>query len=361
MDKDSPRYGSRDDDDSRLFSDEPPERDDSRQSDRGGSYGSRLFDDDRDTSSSDAPGGKRGGLFSSGRERSSLDDLKPSRYDSDPAASDTPSSREGGGFRSGAGFGRGLEREPPSGSSWSGNESKGRNPLLPGDTGERSERRFSWEKDEPADPAPRPEADRDYTAERAGVVSSRLDRLSSGMRQRLSERSYDHDRGAEGAGYADLPPARDYEPARRPAYDPPPRDERAYRAEPPVADSYIPPEQPPQYRDYDDTPYRGAHARELADVDQRYAREYQYDAEDPAGRQAGYREYDEDDYQEFDQPYEEYQPKSRGPFLILGSLIGVAVIGAGLFYIYQQGLGDSREAPIPVVEGDDAPVKVVPD
>ena len=360
MDKDSPRYGSRDDEDSRLFTDEPPERTESRQSD---GYGSRLFDDEDDAPPSASD--RRGGLYSPDRGSSKLP-----RYDADASGDDRPrdsfttsSSREGSGFRSGAGFGRGLERDAAGSSepSWPGDDTTGRNPLLPDDGAGRSERRFSWEKDEPSDPAPQAEPGRDYTAERAGIVSSRLDRLSSGMRQRLSERSYETDRDAQGSSYAEAPPVQDYDPAPRPAYDPPPRDERVYRDEPQVEDSYIPPEEPAQYQGYDDAPYRGAHARELADVDERYAREYQYDAEETDGRQADYRDFDDEDYQQFEQPYGDYQPKSKAPFLIVGSLIGVAVIGAGLFYIYQQGVGETTGGDIPVVVIDDAPIKVKPD
>ena len=373
MDKDSPRYGSRDDEDSRLFTDEPPERTESRAA---GSYGSRRVDDDASASTSAPP--RRGGLFSPDRDESDLP-----RYDADAVGAEhsrdsfsTPPSREGRGFRSAAGFDRGLEREesvPPSGSSWT-DEAGARDPLLADSGQSRPGRRFSWEKDEPSDTAPQGDAGRDYTAERAGIVSSRLDRLSSGMRQRLTERSYDTERDVPDPGYAESAPAPDYEtaprpsydPATRPAYDPPPheafnepvRDGQGYHQDPRTEDSYIPPEESGRYQGYDDAPYRGAHARELADVDDRYAREYQYDAEDPAGGQADYRDFDDEDYQQFEQPYGDYQPKSRAPFLIIGSLIGVAVIGGGLFYLYQQGAGDGSVGEIPVVETQEGPVKV---
>ncbi len=234
-----------------------------------------------------------------------------------------------------------------------------RNPLLKSET---AMRRFSWEDPEPEPPAAAPSAPvRDYETPRYEPRNPRLDDLSAPRSEPPAPPAYGSDRVEDNRYRAPAAPAA----PRAPAPYPPPERYGGHQE-----NNYAEPQyQADDQRGYDgyaDPNFQGAHSRELADVDQDYAREYHYNPEG-ADLRHGYGDYDPD-YQQFEQPYGEYeQPsKRRGPFLLIGSLVGVAVIAGGLVFAWQA-LNTSNEPKIPVITLDDtndvklpAPVEPTP-
>jgi hypothetical protein len=106
--------------------------------------------------------------------------------------------------------------------------------------------------------------------------------------------------------------------------------------------------------------YEGFHARELAGVDDDYAREYEYTDESVDFRRAEPSGFDE--FTQYDDQYAEYptERRRRGPFLLLGSLIGVAAIAGGLILVYKQGVREGQQDQVPVVEAPADPARVEP-
>jgi len=359
MDKDTPRYGSRDEDDSQRNPDESPF--DDERTERRGFMPPRYSDDENGAGSTRKSAGSYGRPedepTSSYRSRlSSLDGLRSSKYGSDDLATpdrDSYSSslpRDTDNYQSDDGFDTDRPRYRSRLSSTFGDRDKApRNPLLRSDP---SERKFSWEQDTPS-ALTRSQPDRETDNSRYGSSRSRLDELTARRAERAPR---------PGFGSDDVDDTGRYDAAARPPplIRPPGRDSE-YQAEPPPRhrDSYFPAEQEPDYDAYEEGPYQGAHARELADVDDRYAREYQYDADGGELRQ-NYGDFDQD-FPQYDQPYEERpQKRRRGPFLLLGSLVGVAVIAGGLIFVYQQGLREGQTDTVPVITADEQQIKVKP-
>ncbi len=352
MDNDTPRYGSRNDDDGRRYSDDPKpaaERDD-----RPSFMDRSTYDDGTgtpgDAASGDPPAARPGGL----------EGLRPSRFDDDDDGArsrETYSSapiRDNGSSR--ADRSHETERYKPGTAPASPFASSDgtNNPLLKPET---STRRFSWEDTEPAKPASRPNTPvRDYEPPRYEPRQPRLDNIAE-PNPEPPQPNYGSERYADTGYRAPPPPAQDYGRRPEPAYQPP-EPPRGYDDTRYDAGEYVDPRQ--GYEPYEAAAYQGAHSRELADVDQDYAREYQYAAE-PLDPRQGYPEYDQD-YPQYEQPYGEYPPqkKRRGPFLLLGSLIGVAVIAGGLIFAYQE-LNGTSEPTVPTVAIDENPTKIEPE
>ena len=354
MANDTPRYGSRNDDEARRYSDDAETTDEqrTRPSFLDSSYADEPEVADRSSYSSD-PYERRTGT-QSGR-LSSLEGLRPSRYDNDDTAAparDTYSSsplRDNGAERTDAPAD--IDRFKPSTSSFGTQDGGQRNPLLKPNT---AMRRFSWEEDDTPKPAERTAAPlRDYEPPRYESRNPRLDEMSPDP----ETPSYSSDRNSDARyrtpapGYTSRAQAPDAAAERQYGYG-------DNYASTPYADAPYD-DAPRDYDAYDDTPYQGAHARELADVDQEYAREYQYDADGAESRHT-YGDYDPE-FQHYEQPYGEHQRprRRRGPFLLVGSLVGVAVIAGGLIFAYQA-LQGGDEKTIPVVTVDETPIKVEP-
>lgn len=417
MDNDTPRYGSRHEDDApRRQTDDPPaseERisrpsflDTPRDDDTEGSSFARNTDESRPA---------RNSFRSDQGAYGDLESLRPSRAISEPPtrterpASErspygAPPARDNGGygFDSDSDDDRGSFRPSTStASSFDRSEQDSSNPLLrsepPEPRKEPSSHRFSWEDPETERPAPRQTyaTERDYEPPRHSARNSRLDRLNARADarprseygadrgyeptsrsappayepsatpsyERPSDTGYDrpadtgYDRPIE-SGY-DRPTEPSYERPAEPAYQPPARA-RGYNDAPQnyQTDDYYDADQQRGYEPYEAAAYQGAHARELADVDETYARDYRYQSEDAEFRQ-GYDEYGED-FQQYDDPYDQPpQKRKRGPFLLLGSLVAVAAIAGGLIFFYQS-TQSGNEPEIPVVTTNEEPVKIEP-
>ena len=151
---------------------------------------------------------------------------------------------------------------------------------------------------------------------------------------------------------------RSTEPQWRPPQPVPPRE--GYRRDVPVTGQVPekgyaepqgfrgPPRRPEAPRDRND--YRGAHARELA-----YVEEESEDLfEDDRGgqqqrRRAGAQDYAQA-YQEYDGPETEEPRRRTGPFLLLAALLVVAAVAGGLIYFYQRSVGtEAGTGAVPVV------------
>ena len=151
---------------------------------------------------------------------------------------------------------------------------------------------------------------------------------------------------------------RSNEPQRRPPQAVPPRE--GYRRDAQLAGhvpekGYSDPQgfrgpvrRPETPRDRND--YRGAHARELA-----YVEEESEDLfEDDRGgqqqrRRAGAQDYAQA-YQEYDGPETEEPRRRTGPFLLLAALLVVAAVAGGLIYFYQRSVGtEAGTGAVPVV------------
>ena len=357
MDKDTPRYGSRDEDDNPRRTDESDARDEWVERRR--FTPSRYSDDDTGAGSSRKPAGSYASTGDepapSYRSRlSSLESLRASRYDADepqPTERESyPPPRDNGEFLAERGFEADRSRyRSRLTSSHGGPERTPRNPLLRTDP---SERKFSWEQDTP-DARTRPILDRGTDTGKHASGRSRFDELTA--RRAMRKPSYDPDDALDD-GYRD-DAAYEAEPApviRNRPIEP----DLGFQSAPPLRDGYHRVDQEPGYDPYEAPSYQGAHSRELADVDERYIREYQYDADGSQPRQ-DYGDFDQD-FTQFDQPYEEAPEKRRrGPFLLLGSLVGVAVIAGGLIFVYQ-GLREGGTEAVPVVTADDTKTKIVP-
>lgn len=63
----------------------------------------------------------------------------------------------------------------------------------------------------------------------------------------------------------------------------------------------------------------------------------------------------QDDYEPEDE-----KPKRRIPFLIIGSLLLVAIVGGGLAFAYKQGVREGNRSAPPVIRTSDKPLKVKP-
>ena len=399
MDNDTPRYGSRNEDDApRRQSDDPPFGEE--RSSRPSFLDSNRSEDDDGPSFTRTPAEPRPterSFRSDTGSYGSLEGLRPSRFDSentsrperDPYAPPPP--RDNGSFRSDTSFDTdrgGYRPSTSTASSFGRSDPDTSNPLLRSEPqtprsepraprpephtprsepqsprSEPSPHRFSWEDSDSERPAPRTSSlsDRDYEPPRHSARNSRLDELNARSEPRAPS-NYGSDRSYEPA--ARTPPAQPayeptYEPPDEPAYQPPPRTrDYADAADEYTPDGYYENDRSQRYDPYEAASYQGAHARELADVDENYARDYHYQGEDTEFRQ-GYDSYNED-FQQFEEPYEEFpQKRRRGPFLLLGSLVAVAVIAGGLIFVYQ-GLQGTSEPEIPVVTPDTDPVKIQP-
>lgn len=342
MDNDTPRYGSRDDEETRRYSDDPAP---SGERSTRPSFLDRPQDNGRADSPAESVSGtpppKPGGL----------EGLRPSRFDDDADIGTSRNTftqgtrRDNGaaprldrpfdsGFRSNAGSAFGAKDEP--------------NPLLKPET---STKRFSWEDTEPAKPATKldPPA-RDYEPPKYEPRASRFDDPAPSRPAPAPAPDYGSERYAD-PGYNRAPA---FDSRQEPAYQPP---QRGYQ-DPGYDRRYA--DEGQGYDPYEAQAYQGAHARELADVDQDYAREYQYNA-DPVDPRQSYGDYDLD-YAQYDQPYGEYPPqkKRRGPILLLASLVGVAVIAGALIFAYQSFTGTSKPV-VPKVVVDEKPRKLKPE
>ncbi|HKQ95904.1 MAG TPA: hypothetical protein VJS40_09885, partial [Aestuariivirgaceae bacterium] len=156
---------------------------------------------------------------------------------------------------------------------------------------------------------------------------------------------------------------------QRPAQAPPPRDgirrelpptgqapDRAYGD----AQAFRGQPRRPEARDRND--YRGAHARELAYVEEESEDLFEDDRAAAPRRRAAAQDYAQA-YQEYDGADEAEEPRRRlGPFLLLGALLVVAAIAAGLIYVYQRSGGlEASTGAVPVVSVPEQPVKTVPE
>ena len=357
MADDTPRYGARTDDNSRRHDESTHDTDErktrrsyleSYPDERERAEPPRYSNDPYERSTAPPEGGLGG-----------LEGLRPSRYDSDdtpapgrdaPSRDTYASPRENGSARTGFGADNDRYGSDSPLSSFRSRDETQRNPLLKSET---AMRRFSWEDPEPEAPAPAPAprqntSVRDYETPRYEPRNPRLDDLSTPPRaEPPAAPAYGSERIDDGRYRAPAAPAA----PRSPAPYPPPERDYGYQ-ENTYTDPQYGADDQRGYDGYADPNFQGAHSRELADVDQDYAREYHYNPEGAELRH-GYGDYDPD-FQQFDQPYGEYeQPKrKRGPFLLIGSLVGVAVIAGGLVFAWQA-LNTSNEPKIPVVTLDD--------
>ena len=354
MADDTPRYGARTDDDSRRHDESTHDTDDrkprrsyleSYPDERERPEPPRYSSDPYERSATPPETGLGG-----------LEGLRPSRYDTDETPASTrdtyASPRENGSARTV--FGGDNDRygsESPL-SSFRSRDDTQRNPLLKSET---AMRRFSWEEPEAPAPAPRQSTSvHDYETPRYEPRSPRLDELSTPRAEPPATPAYGSERPDDGRYRAPAAPTQ----PRSPAPYPPPERDYGYQ-ENTYADPQYGADDQRGYDGYADPNFQGAHSRELADVDQDYAREYHYNPEG-ADLRHGYGDYDPD-FQQFEQPYGEYeQPKrKRGAFLLIGSLVGVAVIAGGLVFAWQA-LNTTNEPQIPVVTLDEKPSKLDP-
>lgn len=402
MDNDGPNYRSRSDASRRLFGDDA--RDDTvTATEQGAAAPDRLFAASRDHRDHDDPGSRARSPFAKPSEdgavrraadaeprfeRPAQDPYRPAEARRDPDQGDEPRPsarpRSDNLFDSPRESVRERFGSPGSGSGLFEREEKPRSSVFPRD---------------PIDPVPRPSPSRDWEApattelpirgsqdrgfdfdrparssERA-VPPPRIDRLgdqSAPAERRPSalDRAAPRapavtengaaNRFADRPSYADREPTYERDSHERDSHErdyvPPPGD-RAYVAPPPrdQRDYYDP-------EPADQAPaYHGYHARELATVDE-YGREREYEYIDESvdfrrAEPSGYEAYGQ-----FDDRYGEFQeePKRRGPFLLLGSLIGVAAIAGGLILVYKQGVREGQNDTVPVVSAPQDPAKVEP-
>ncbi len=351
MADDTPRYGARNDESARRYPEDAKATEDRKV------RPSYLDSPHSDEPASADPYDRAAGTQD--RSHSSLEGLRPSRYDNDetaPPARDsylTPPPRENGSSRHDSTFDNDRYRSNSTPSSFGAPDTGQRNPLLKSDT---AMRRFSWEDNDPPQPPARPSPparDRDYDAPRYESRNPRLDELTAARAEQTA--SYGSNRSDDAQYRAPAPASTPRTPAPYPAPERPYGQEaNAYTDQP-----YDPNSQGGYEQPYNDAAYQGVHSRELADVDQDYAREYQYNPEGADPRQ-GYGDYDPE-FQQYDQQYGDFQeqPRRRGPFLLVGSLVGVAVIASGLIFAWQA-LKGGNEPTIPVVRVDENPIKVEP-
>ncbi len=382
MANDASDRGSRNDGERRLFRDESDESPFRRDGERSQSRERNIFDDP--VSRNEPAGDVDTSPFARPRvtetqpepAASGRDDNRPPRDDFGATRdsglrrdrNEDAGGRESGLFRTESPFDqpRGASREPQERPASGGRSSSlfNRDDDFGSPFGrEPAPRNDRWRGDDPAPAAGmRGGFDREPAIERRPPAN---DGYSAPPRlDRISERGRDG-RDAAANFEADRPR---YSPQQGVAGSgPSPFDDRGRSdtpREPPVQET--PPAEdyydPRSYEEFDPSQYQGVHARELADVDNQYAREYQYTDESVDFRRAepsGFEEYPryEGQYDEMREP----PRRRRGPFLLLGSLIGVAAIAGGLILVYKQGIYEGQQDQVPVVEANQEPVKVEPD
>ncbi len=115
------------------------------------------------------------------------------------------------------------------------------------------------------------------------------------------------------------------------------------------------------YRDYDR--YREDTVPYYDETYDEYGNEYDLEQDFSAEgeRPAALGDFD-DPYQEYERSYDELDDRRRrGPLVLLGALVGVAVIVGGLFAYYSQGSLDGDSGSVPVIQSDREPTKVPPE
>ncbi len=371
MDNDASNYRSRSDASRRLFGDRPSDEVATREAEptfesEGPAFESPFSRDEPASSERSAYRRSRGDAPETperpSASRASIFDRDPAPRDADRGFSSTPrstasdgtSGRSEGAFDSPRetvkhGFDRLREktsifdREPPaSGSLFSrGDEDRvGRN-----DNGSQRESTLRGGYDSASNYAPNT---------RREETAPRLDRLGDDVPP--ARRSFD--------AFGDEPAPRERQGSS--GYSATRSDESAYDRAPQTSygrerDAYEAPADDKYAWDAgsNDDGYQGLHAQELASVDEAYAREYEYTDESVDYKRAEPSGYEE--FGQFDEQYDEYPDnrRRRGPFLLLGSLIGVAAIAGGLILVYNQGVREGQNDVV-VLEAPVDPAKLEP-
>ncbi len=106
-------------------------------------------------------------------------------------------------------------------------------------------------------------------------------------------------------------------------------------------------------------PYLGGHARELAHVEEAYGQEGYDQRRAPPPH---YPEAYDDGYGGYEgEVAPERKPRRRAPLILLGALVGVAVVAGGAIYLYSAMTGDSGEETPPVISAPKEPSKLEPE
>lgn len=82
----------------------------------------------------------------------------------------------------------------------------------------------------------------------------------------------------------------------------------------------------------------------------------------PAQQEDIYAEDTERLYESFNDLYEDFDDgRSKTPFVIIGALLAIAIVGGGLAFAYKSGVQGFSAGSVPVVVADNEPVKVKPE